>query len=225
MLPWQSSSVTSRTNVIHQAREQGFSAIREIGRELRIARMTSGRTQLAVARTAGCSQSRISRVEAGRVSRIGVVELAMIAAAVGLRVWARAYPAGRRPLDAPQLRLLARFNGRLHAGWRKRLEVVVPRPGDLRAVDEVITNGECMCAVEAVTRLADVQAQLRSAHAKQRDIGADRLILLIAATHANRRLLRECWPLIGAALPVDTRHAMVALARGLDPGGDCLVLL
>ena len=199
--------------------------MRELGREIRIARVTSGRTQRAVASAAGCSQSRISRVEAGRVARLAFVDLITIAAAAGLRVWARAYPGGRRPLDAPQLRLLERFNARLHPGWRKQLEVVVPRPGDLRAIDELITSGDCSCAVEAVTRLADAQAQLRAAHTKQRDIGADRLILLVAATHANRRQLREMGPIIGEALPVGTRRAIAALAAGRDPGGDCIVML
>ena len=147
------------------------------------------------------------------------------AAAVGLKLYANAYPAGRRPLDAPQLALLEEFNRRLHPGWTRQLEVVVPLPGDLRAADELIRMHECSCTVEAITRLADVQAQVRSAHAKQRDLHADRLIFVVRGSHANRRVIRAVGPIVRELFPIDGRTAMRALAAGRDPGGDSLVVL
>src|SRR3712207_8593779 len=45
--------------------------------------------------------------------------------------------------------------------------------------------------VEAYTRMADFQAQTRAASMKKRDLAADRLVILLAATHANRRSIRE----------------------------------
>jgi transcriptional regulator with XRE-family HTH domain len=215
----------SRTNPVHEARHRGTWVLLEIGRELRVARIRAGMIQRQVATGVGCSASRISRIEAGRVSRVPLVELMTIAAAVGMKVWARCVPGGRRPLDAAQLSLLERFNARLNHAWRRKLEAVIPLPGDLRAVDEMLRIEGCSCAVEAITRFADVQAQVRPARAKQRDIGADRLILLVSGSHANRRMLHEAGPILREAFSIGSRQALRALAEGRDPGGDCLILL
>jgi hypothetical protein len=182
-------------------------------------------TQREAGRVIGRSASWISLIEAGKAPRVPLAEVAVIAAAVGLKLYVKAFPAGRRPLDAPQLGLLERFNVRIHRTWRREVEKVMPIPGDLRAIDELITGNGCSCAVEAITRLASVEAQLRSARAKQRDIGATRLILLVSGTQANRSMLREIGPVLGEQLPVGTRAALRALAAGDDPGGDCLILL
>ena len=101
----------------------------------------------------------------------------------------------------------------------------MPRPGDLRAVDAVLTRPGRTLAVEAITRLADLQAQLRAAQLKSRDVGADRLVLLVNASTANRNALHAAAGLVRAALPSTTRRALSALASGADPGGDALVLL
>ena len=144
---------------------------------------------------------------------------------MGLKLYVKTYPGGRQPLDAGQLALLADFNARLHPSWLRKLEVVVPIDGDLRAADEVIRSDACSCVVEAITRLADLQGQTRSGRAKQRDLRADRLILLVKGSHANRRVLKAAGHIVTDAFPVGTRHALRALAAGQDPGGDCLVLL
>jgi hypothetical protein len=59
---------------------------------------------------------------------------------------------------------------------------------------------------------------------KKRDLGADRLILLVADTPNNRRVL-ELHPELHEPFPVGTRKCLAALGRGEDPGGDCLVFL
>lgn len=217
--------VPTRTNPVHDARRRGVWALHEVGRELRLARVVAGRTQRQVGAAVGRSQSRISRIESGSAPRVTLPELMTIAAAVGLKLWIRTVPGVRRPVDAAQLELIGRLNGRLHASWHRRLEAPIPIPGDLRAIDQVINTDGCSIAVEAITRLADVQAQVRSAHLKQRDIGADRLMLLIKGTHANRQLLRQAGPILRDAFPVGTRAAMAALETGRDPGGDALVVL
>lgn len=194
-------------------------------RDIRIARITAGMTQRQVGNALRRSHSWVSRLESGRTKRVSVMELARAAAVVGLKLSVATYPAYRRPLDGPQLDLLHRFNRRIHAGWRHRLEVPVPIPGDLRAVDEVIRMDGCVIAVEAYTRMADVGRQLRSARQKQRDIRADRLIILVGASHANRRMLRGAGAMLDEDLPIGTRAALRALSAGEDPGGDCLILL
>jgi hypothetical protein len=181
--------------------------------------------QRDVGHAIGRHGSWISLIEAGKVPGVAIAELAVVAAAVGLRLYVNAYPGGRRPLDAAQLGLLKAFNDRLHPSWRREIEKVMPRPGDLRAADEFLTNELASCSVEAITRFADVQAQVRSARAKQRDLGATRLVLVVRGTRANRRMLTEAADVLRTTLPVGTRAALQALGAGDDPGGDCLVLL
>jgi hypothetical protein len=79
--------------------------------------------------------------------------------------------------------------------------------------------------VEAISRLRDVQAQVRAAQLKRHDANIERLIVLVAATHANRRALAAAEPLLAAAFPVGSRRTLAALAAGLDPGGDAVVFL
>jgi transcriptional regulator with XRE-family HTH domain len=196
-----------------------------VGRELWIGRVRNGMTQRQVGAAVGRSPSWVSRVERGTIRGVPASELMAVAASVGLRLSLKTYPSRRRPLDGAQLALLDRFHRRLGSDWHRQLEKVMPILGDLRAIDELIWTDSCSCAVEAITRLADLQGQLRPARAKQRDAGAKRLIFLVAATHANRRMLHEIGPALEADFPIGTRHALRALADGHDPGGDCLILL
>lgn len=217
--------MANRTSPVQDAIHQGAWVRMTVGRELRIGRVTAGKTQREVGNAVGRSASNISRVERGAVAKVSVVDLMAIAAAVGLRLWVRVVPGGRRTLDAAQLALIEAFNRRLHASWKRELEAVVPIAGDLRAADELIRNDACSCTVEAITRIADLQGQLRPAKAKQRDLQADRLILLVKGSHANRRILHEAGPMVRQAFPIATRDALSALGDGEDPGGDCLIVM
>jgi transcriptional regulator with XRE-family HTH domain len=215
----------TRTNVLHEADGQAVWAGQQVGRELRVARITGGKTQSWVAGQLGCSQAQVSLIERGRRPSIRLRVLFRHAAAVGLRLTVRVYPGGRRLLDAPQLALLNRFRARIAAVWRWEQEVPVPIAGDLRAGDSRISTPDCSILIEAVTRLADVQAQSRAARLKHRDMGTDRLILLLAATASNRRALREAGPALLDAFPIMPRAALAALAAGRDPNGDAIILL
>lgn len=215
----------ARSNPIHEADELARWQLRELGREVRIARLASGRTQAAVARSIGTSKPRISLLERGMVRTVTFRQVARLAGAVGLKVYVRAYPLSRRPLDAPQLELLGRLRVRAHASWRWETEVPMPRVGDLRAADVRATLGGCSVVCELWTRLADWQAQSRSALLKQRDLGATRLLVVLRDTHGNREALRRADPGSLSTFPVAPRTALLALAHGRDPGGNAVVLL
>ena len=101
----------------------------------------------------------------------------------------------------------------------------MPRTGDLRAADQVSSIDGCRLMIEACGRFADAQAQIRAARAKQRDLGADRLLLLIADTHTNRTAVLAAMPAVRTSFVVPARAMLAALAGGRDPGGDGLVLL
>jgi transcriptional regulator with XRE-family HTH domain len=185
----------------------------------------AGLTQRAVATATRTSASRICRIEQGRIPTVTWRQLTQVAAAVGLRLSAKAYPVGSAVRDAAQLRYLERFLARIGIGWNRQLEVPIPLPGDLRAIDLVLRGPSCLMAVEVITRLADVQAQLRAASIKARDFGANRLIIVLAGTHANRRALDAALGSLPGSFAVDTRRVMADLAAGRDPRLNAIVLL
>lgn len=201
-----------------------------LGDELREARLASGLTQSGVASAIGSTRRRVSRIERGRAPGVGLLDLARFGGSVGLRLHARMYPAGPPLRDAAQVALLDRFRQRLSPAVEVRLEVpVTTDPRDQRAWDmHVRAPGDpkpVTIGIEAITRLRDVQAQVRAAQLKRQHADTDRLILLIAATHANRRALAGTDALIRAAFPIGTRAGLGALATGRDPGADALILL
>jgi transcriptional regulator with XRE-family HTH domain len=215
----------TRRNPIHEAAIQADWSLREIGRELRLARIAAGLSQRQVASALGWSQARVSHVEHGQYPSARLRDLSRFAAVVGMRLWSRVYPGVRHVVDGPQLALLGRLHRRVDpaAGWD--LEVPMPIEGDLRAADGRIRLATCSVLVEAITRLADAQAQVRAAQRKRRDLGCDHLILLIGETGANRRALHEAGHAFVAAFPITQRAALRALAAGRDPGGDAIILL
>ena len=184
----------------------------------------SGATQADLARHIGVSRYRVGRIERHQLASASVEYLVRHAAAVGLRLSVKLYPVGGGLRDAAQARYIARFLERIGKAWRVRLEVPVPLPGDLRAVDIVLYGG-AEIAVEVITTLLDLQAQLRAAQLKQRDVGAARLIIVVAGSRANRRAIDEARPALLAAFDLDTRRTLAALAAGRDPGRDSIILL
>jgi hypothetical protein len=176
-----------------------------------------------VAAAIGMSQSKVARIEGGRLETVALLDVARHAGAVGLKLHARMYPAGPPLRDRAQLALLDRFHRRISPQWRVRLEAPLQLAGDQRAWDMLLWSGELTIGVEAISRLRDVQAQVRAAQLKRQDANVTRLVLLVAATHSNRRALALAERLIRAEFTIGTRPAFVALSAGLDPGGDALI--
>lgn len=216
--------MANRTRSVDEATIAGSRLLASLGAELRDARIGRGLRQTDVARGANSSHSHVSRLERG----LGVVQLADLArhgAVVGLRLYARFYPAGGGLRDAAQLDLLRRFRARIGDRWSWQLEAPLNLPGDLRAFDALLTRGKQTIAVEAITRFHDAQAQLRSAALKQRDGRVSRLVLLVSATHHNRAALASAADLLVTSFPVPMRRLLAALAAGDDPGDHGIVLL
>ena len=215
----------TRSSPLHEANRLTAWQLMELGREIRLGRITGGRTQRAVAESVGTSVARISRIERGLVPTITLRQLSRTAAAVGLKLYIRAFPASRRLLDKPQQDLLNELQRRAHPSWRWESEVPMPIPGDLRAGDARSSVPGCSVLFELWTRLADWQAQTRSALLKQRDLGADRLVLVLRATHANREALRQAGPAARETFPLRGRQVLRALGEGRDPGANGILLL
>ena len=163
-----------------------------MGAEIRGARLAAGLSQRDVAHAAAISQSRVSRLERSVGQNATLPELSVVGSVLGLKLVVKLYPVLDRVRDEPQLRLLDSLAVQLPAGTGWRTEVPMPLPGDLRAMDAVIALGRCRVAIEAWTRLGDAQAQVRSAILKRRDLGADRLVVLLADTPHNRLAWERC---------------------------------
>ena len=150
--------------------------------------------------------------------------LARHAAAVGLRARIRLYPGGGPLRDAGQVALIRRFRERVGNPGRWAFEVPIPLANDQRALDAVLTVAGGRIGLEFYVRLADCQAQLRAANLKQRDAGLDRMVIVVKATHANRRALGEAASAIADAFPGTTRRLLAALAAGEVPPANGVIL-
>ncbi|MEP7377943.1 MAG: helix-turn-helix transcriptional regulator [Chloroflexota bacterium] len=200
--------------------------LQEFGADLRTARLSAGLTLRGVGRAVGVAPSTILDTERARTPGARSEQLARHAAAVGLRARIRAYPDGDALRDAASVQLITGLRARLPADHRFRPEVPVSdAPGDLRAWDGVLELPGCRCALEFVSRFHDCQAQLRAFELKQRDGTVDRLVVVVAATHANRRAMNAARDIVAAAFPLTTRQVMAALSAARDPGGNGVVLL
>ena len=177
-----------------------------------------------MARTVGVSPETVIRLERGDPATMTVDLTARVAVVVGLDLAASTFPSGDPVRDRAHLALLARLRARLPADARWRTEVPVPIAGDLRSGDATLAIGHGTVLIEAETHLADVQALERKGAAKARDLGAARLILLLADTRHNREVAR-LHPELRERFPIGTRVCLAALREGRDPGGDALVFL
>jgi transcriptional regulator with XRE-family HTH domain len=217
--------VATRTRSIDAARLRWARTRVDIGDQLRASRLALGLPMRQLAAAIGVSTSEISRRERGEAPRINGEKLSVHAAAVGLKLAVSLWPVGGGIRDAAQARYIAAFVARVGRPWRVVLEAPVRISGDLRAADVVLSRGDIRLVVEVMTRLADLQAQVRAAQLKARDLGATRLIVVVAATHANRRALAEARPAVLDAFDLVTRRVMAELAAGRDPGRDAIVML
>jgi transcriptional regulator with XRE-family HTH domain len=217
----------NRVSQVHEASLAGRRLQAELGADLREARLARGLRQIDVARATAVSDARISRVERGGLDGLAVAELARHGAAVGLRLHARFYPNAGGLRDAAQVDLLRRLRARIGDQWTWQLEAPINLPRDLRAFDVLLTHSTSpvTVAVEAITRLRDAQAQLRTATHKQRDGQATRLVLLIKASHANRRALASAADVLATTFPLNAKATLAALAAGEDPGHNGVILL
>lgn len=217
--------MSNRTSLIDQAAIFGRRLQAELGTELQDARLARGLRQSDIARALHTSRFHVSRVERGSLANLGFSDVARHGAAVGLRLHARFYPNAGGLRGAAQLDLIRRLRARIGDRWTWQLEAPLPIPGDQRAFDALLRQGDTTIAVEAITRLRDAQAQLRAATRKQRDGQATRLVILIKASHANRAALATAADVLATTFPHATRTTLAALSAGDDPGANGVILL
>ncbi len=199
--------------------------VHELVADLRAARLRAGLSQAAVMRAIGRSRELLSLWERG-IALPGVLDLARWAGAVGLEVPYRAFPAGAPVRDTPQLRVLERAQVAIGPNWGWLTEVPVARdPRDRRAFDAVIHRGLLRVAIEIITRLVDVQAQVRAANLKLEASGIDRMILVLPTSRHNREALAVAAPTLGPAFPLGSRAVLRDLRAGRLPRANGVLLV
>lgn len=210
--------MTARQRTASLGADEARRLAAEAGREIAGARLSAGISQRVAASIAGMSASQFGRLERGKLKRPSFDAICRAARAVGLRPSLKFYPDGPRIRDAGQLRVLERFDGVLGASLRHAREVRLAIQGDLRAWDERVTDGRSNASVECEVHLHDVQAVQRRIALKQRDDpAAGPVILLLADTAHNRRVLAEHREALRAQFPLDGGAILRALRAGRLP--------
>ncbi len=194
--------------------------------EIRSTRVALGLSQDDLGASVGISGSQVGRFERGELQDIALDQLCRLSAAVGLVPSLRLYPDGDPIRDVAQVRLLERLRARLPSGASWRTELPLHGRSDARAWDAVAIWPGCIDAFEAETRLGDLQAIERRILLKHRDDSTvGHVFLLVAATRTNRRALVLGREALRGNFPLDTREALVSLARGRCPGANGLLVL
>lgn len=194
--------------------------------EFRLARKASGLSRADAGRPVGISPSQVDRFERGELEHIRIDQLCRLSLAVGLVPSVRFYPDADPVRDIAQIRLLGRLRDRLATTIRWRTEVPLLGVTDARAWDAVGDGHGCVDAFEAETRLADLQAIERRVLRKFRDDpSVQHVVLVIAESRANRRVLAIARDALRGNFPLDTRAALANLGAGRCPGANAIVVL
>lgn len=189
--PCHAHRVGTKERPVDRGTRLGRRLISVSGSDLRLARVSVGLSLTEVGRAVGMSQSQVGRIERASHPAVSVMQLARIASVVGLDLSLRTYPNGSPFRDKAHLALIERFHRRISPILTVRREVPVPIAGDLRAWDLMIFGAGEPIAVEAETRLADLQALERKIALKVRDSGVGRVVLLVSGSRGNHHFVRQ----------------------------------
>lgn len=202
----------------HLGEDRARYLARRIGTAIREARRALGLRQIDVAARAGITQPHVSRIERGVRPYAALATLAAVAAAVDVQLAAfiEARPGADLPRDLEHLRGQRLLITQAKVGrWAAEPEAIVTEDGpSARSIDVLLTRPdrrEC-AVVEIWTLLPDVGAAMRGLDGKvaaiERRLGEDWRVaplLVVRATHRNRRLVRDFAPLFAARYPAPSR--------------------
>jgi transcriptional regulator with XRE-family HTH domain len=193
--------------------------------EARQTRTVANLSVRSVARELGWSHARYARFEAGQLASVSLVDLAKVGAVLGLELSAAFHPVGETIRDAGQQALAARFRAVLSPLWRVTAEVLLPNLGDRRSWDLLLRLAAQLVGVELETRVRDVQWLTRRMRERERDGGADHILLVLSASAHNRRVLPELLEALGTEFATSPRAVLKALREGRPIPGSAVILL
>jgi transcriptional regulator with XRE-family HTH domain len=218
--------MSSRESRVDRGRRRGREIVRTLVAELVGERRSAGVSQDRIAAQLGTSQSEVSRLERlVNPDGVSAVDLCAYGALLGFDFSARFYPNGDEPVDAGHQKLIGRFTARLHSSWRVAREAPLPHVGDRRSWDLLLRLRDQIVGVEAETRVRDVQRLVRRLRERQRDGGAQRIVLVLADSAANRRVLPELLEALGPEFQTAARDLLGALRHGVPLPGSGIVVM
>jgi transcriptional regulator with XRE-family HTH domain len=199
---------------------------RDLGEEIRRARIGLAMSQRDLARHAGVATSTIARIEAGDPG-IQLDTTVAVGTAAGVDVVLRAYPGPTPKLrDSGQLAVAQQLVAMAHPRLRPQLEVPAGEFG--RSADLLFLGTDEILHIEIERVAVDYQAQYRSAVAKRDHLASIharpvRLILVIEDTPRNRTAVRPHLDVIQRQLPAGSRQILASLRSGRPLGTDGLL--
>lgn len=215
--------MATRERPIDRGRRQGNDLGTRLIAELRRERVNADLSQRAVARVLGWSQARYWRFE--RHNDALLSEIAAVAALLGLDLSAGLHRTSEAITDRGQVALLNRFRALLAGTIRVIAEALLPNPGDRRSWDLLLRIGRQVVGVEAETKVRDVQLTVRKIRGRERDGGADEILLVLADTRANRASLDDFMVALGPRFATPPEHLRGALRAGRPLPGSGVLLV
>lgn len=196
-----------------------------IGREVFLMRTDFGLTVRAAARLARVAPETQQRIERGDPT-VQVATMCRVGAALGLKLWGKAFPATAPTLrDTGQLRIAAFLRKQAHSSTRVAVEVAL---GNLSSADVVFYCATEILHLEIERLIGSFEAPYRRAADKRDLLAAQhqrpvRLVLAIEDTRRNRAAVRPHANLIASALPATSREVLRAMRMGTPLGRDGIV--
>jgi hypothetical protein len=103
--------------------------------------------------------------------------------------------------------------------------VLLPGVGDRRSWDLLLRIGNEVVGVELETRIRDIQWLVRRMRERERDGGADFVLLVLSDSATNRRLLPDLLEALGPAFATPSRAILAALRAGQALPGSAVLLI
>jgi transcriptional regulator with XRE-family HTH domain len=218
--------MATRESRFERGRRRGRSVASRLINELVATRQSLNLSQRAIADSLHASQGAQWRLEhMTRLDSVTFVELAEMASMLGLELGAALYSLGDPIRDAGHQALIRRFRAILAQSIKVVAEVPLPNPGDRRSWDLLLRIESQRVGVEAETRIRDAQALVRRMREREADGGTDEVLLVLAESAINRRLLPGLLEALGSRFVTPPRATLRALRVGAPIPGSGVVLV
>ncbi|MDL2335591.1 MAG: hypothetical protein QFC55_06140 [Chloroflexota bacterium] len=131
--------------------------------------------------------------------------------------------------DRAQLAIGRRFDPLMGPAWKILNEVLLREPGDRRSWDKVVQLVESeppyAIGVDIESRIRDVQALVRRTRERETDHRVEHILLVLADSVTNRRLVGELVENLGDAYRTPMRELRKDLRRGVRLPGSGVLLV
>lgn len=220
--------MATRQTRLLRGRRRGDALVTRTLSELRARRSVQGISQRTMARELGCSQANLWRTEAEQ-AKVTVIRLAEMASVLGLELSIGLHELGDPIRDSGQQALAGRFGALLSPRWAVTSEALLPMPGDLRSWDKLLrltgADPRHLVGVDLETRIRDVQALVRRTRLRERDGGADSIVIVLSDSSTSRRLVAQLRDALGPDYATNPRLLLRALREGSALVGSGVVLI